>query len=209
MRKVFGIAVLAGTLGLAGPALAQVGAGGGSYDDYTGGLQNRGTYDPRQHEVTVRNDPETFAEDLRRKGQCEKAVPILRTLADGGGGYEISQYNLGLCLLDLAAADPQHPAAERKEGADFILEAANGGFGRAQAAAVGLYLDGTGVDADPVEAGKWALLYHENGMRLALGLPDIPRDVVDRLNAALTGTKRSEARARAGSWTPTTEASDH
>jgi len=206
MRRILGIAIVAGALGAAGPALAQMGSGGGSYDDYTGGMANHGTYDPRMHESKVWNDPEQIAEDYRRKGQCDKAIPIFRNLADSADGYEISQYNLGLCLLDLAAADPQHPAAQRKEGADYILMAANSGFGRAQAAAVGLYLDGTGVDADPVEAGKWAFVYHDNGMRLALSLPDLPPAVMARLNAALTGTKRTEAHARANSWTPTTEA---
>lgn len=208
MRKAFGIAVMAGTLGLASPAVAQVGSGGGSYDDYSGGLRDKGTFDPRIHESKVWNDPETIAEDFRRKGQCEKAIPILRNLADSADGYEISQYNLGLCLLDLAAADPQHPAAERKEGADYILMAANSGFGKAQAAAVGLYLDGTGVEADPAEAGKWALIYHENGMRLALGLPDLSPEIAAKLNAALTGTKRAEAKTRAYAWTPSTNGPD-
>jgi hypothetical protein len=200
------MAIVAGALAAAGPALAQVGAGGGSYDDYSGGLQNRGTYDPRMHESKVWNDPEMIAEEYRRKGQCDKAIPIFRNLADSADGYEISQYNLGLCLLDTAAADPQQQAARRMEGAEYILMAANAGFGRAQAAAVGLYLDGTGVDADPVEAGKWAFVYHDNGMRLALNLPDLSPAVMARLNAALTGTKRAEAHARANSWTPATEA---
>lgn len=209
MKAVFGIAIFLGALGAAGPAFAQMGSGGGSYDDYSGGLRNQGTFDPRMHASKVWNDPETVAEDLRRKGQCEKAVPILRGLADSADGYEISQYNLGLCLIDLAAADPQHPAAERKEGADYILMAANSGFGRAQAAAVGLYLDGTGVDTDPVEAEKWALVYHDNGMRLALGLPDLSPEVTAKLTAALTGTKRAEAKARAYAWTPSTNGPDH
>ncbi|HTT98442.1 MAG TPA: hypothetical protein VMF58_10355 [Rhizomicrobium sp.] len=204
MRTGFGIAVVVGALGIASPALAQMGAGGGSYDDYTGGMHNQGTYDPRMHESKVWNDPETVAEELRKKGKCDEALPILRNLANSSDGYEISQYNLGLCLIDLAAKDPQHPAAQRKEGADYILMAANSGFGRAQAAAVGLYLDGTGVVADPVEAEKWALVYHDNGMRISLGLPDLPPDVMARLNTAVTGAKRAEAKARAFAWTPST-----
>lgn len=204
MRKVSGIAIVAAVLSMAGAASAEIGDHGASaHGDY-------GTVDdPRtHHDVKARNDPETFAEDLRRKGRCEEALPILRNLANGGSGYEISQYNLGLCLIDLAAKDPQHSPAENKEGADFILQAANAGFGKAQAVAVGLYLDGTGVGADPVEAGKWAFVYHENGMRLALGLPDLAPDMLARLNAALSGAKRTEAHARANTWTPSTEAAD-
>jgi hypothetical protein len=65
-----------------------------------------------------------------------------------------------------------------------------------------LYLDGTGVAPDPVEAEKWALLYHSNGIRLALGLPDVPPDVKDRLDTTLTDATRREAQSRADAWTP-------
>ncbi len=119
-------------------------------------------------------------------------------LVDSPRNYPISKYNLGLCLLDLAAAD--HDAAQaarqRQEGASWIVRAADGGFGNAEAKAVTLYLDGVGVAADPVEAEKWALIYHGNGMRFALGLPDIDSAVRDRLDATLTMTTCRGASAR-------------
>ena len=90
-----------------------------------------------------------------------------------------------------------------KEGAEWVLKAANGGFGKAQAMAVVLYLDGLGVAADPVEAGKWAYVFRDNGSRLVLGLPDISADTRSRLDAVLTGDKRKEAHARANSWVQT------
>jgi TPR repeat protein len=209
MRKVFGIAIVVAALGAGMPAQAQMGsAGSRGYDDYSGGMRSEHP-DPRANShADYRVDPETYAEEMRKRGKCEDAVPVFRKLADNGSGYEISQYNLGLCLLDLAAANPEQSDEQRKEAAEYILEAANAGFGKAQAAAVGLYLDGTGVDVDPVEAGKWALVYHDNGMRLALGLPDLPKDVQTRLDTALAGSKRSEARARANAWTPSAESVD-
>ena len=124
--------------------------------------------------------------------------------------HEISQFNLGLCLLDLAKAehDAAQQAADRKEAADWIVRSANAGFAKAQAEAVVLYLDGTGVAADPVEAKKWALLYHSNPLRFSIVLPDIAADITDRLDAALTDAKRAEARARANAWTKTASATD-
>jgi len=57
MNRILGIAIVAVALGAAGPAFAQMGSSGGSYDDYTGGMANKGTYDPRMHESKVWNDP--------------------------------------------------------------------------------------------------------------------------------------------------------
>jgi TPR repeat protein len=156
------------------------------------------------------NDPEGIAEDLRLHGQCDKAMPIFRRLADRGTEYAVSQFNLGLCLFDVAKTehDPQQVAASNKEGAEWVLQAANAGFGKAQAMAIVLYLDGLGVEADPVEAGKWAYIFHDNGSRLVLGLPDISSDTRGRLDAVLTGDKRKAAHARANSWVQTGERAD-
>jgi TPR repeat protein len=170
---------------------------------------NPENYGPTPHESPagegsgpVSRDSAAIAEDLRMQGKCDKAVPILRVVVDRGPGYQISQFDLGECLLDLAKAekDAKKVADMREEAATWIVRAADGGFNRAQAAAVTLYLDGTGVAPDPVEAQKWALLYHANGTRLALGLPDIPSDVRDRLDGVLTDSKRAEARSRADAW---------
>ena len=156
----------------------------------------------------VSHDSASRAEELRVKGQCDKAVPILRRVLDNGGS-EISQFNLGMCLLDLADAEhnAQHALAMRAEGADWIVRSANAGFAQAQSKAVLLYLDGVGVAADPVEAKKWALLYRHNVSRSIFGLPDIDNGVTGRLDIAVTGEKSAEARARANAWTKTPAAS--
>lgn len=159
---------------------------------------------PATHQGPVSHDAVAVAEDLRVHGHCDRAVPMLRRLADRGAGYEISQFDLGLCLLDLAAPekDAQTASGMRAEAAEWIVRAANAGFAKAQAKAVALYMDATGVSSDPVEAEKWALLYHGNPTRFSIGLPELPSDLSGRLEAALTGKTRAEAEARAGAWTP-------
>ena len=154
--------------------------------------------------------PAGVAEDLRLKGKCDEAIPILRRLIENGAGYEIAQFDLGMCLFDLAKAehDAQHAADLRQEGASSILSAANAGFGKAENEAVLVYLDGIGVAADPVEAEKWALIYHSNSMRMAIGLPDVAPAIRDRLDAVLTDASRNEAQSRADGWKQTAQSED-
>ncbi len=66
-----------------------------------------------------------------------------------------------------------------------------------------LYLDGVGVASDPVEAGKWSLIYHANGARYVIGLKDVPGALQARLDGVLDPTRWAEAQARANAWTPT------
>jgi hypothetical protein len=206
MRGFATIAVLAAAL-MAAPASAQ------NYGLYGAGAANGDNYGPTEHQSPpddadhpVSRDAVAVAQDLRLKGQCDKAVPMLRRLAGRGAGYEISQFDLGLCLFDLAkkTTDAAQAADMRKEAAQWIVTAANGGFAKAQAKAVTLYLDATGVAADPVEAQKWALLYRANGSRLAIGLPDIPADVTTKLDSELNDAQRKEARARVKAFVPVT-----
>lgn len=183
------------------PALAGPSVRGGD-TDY--GQADHGQTPDGSLKGPVSHDSGAIAEDLRMQGKCDKAVPMLRLVVERGSGYQISQFDLGECLLDMAKAQPDAKKAAdmRNEGVMWILRSADGGFNKAQAAAVILYLDGTGVAADPIEAEKWAMLYHSNGIRLALGLPDLKQDVKDRLDTVLTDTTRHEAKKRADAWTP-------
>ncbi len=149
-----------------------------------------------------RPDPEGDAQQERADGHCDKAVPALRSYAQRGSGYEVSQYDLGLCLLDLSQnlSDEKKAEAMRADGAQWIMRAANAGFPKAQAEAVSLYLDGSGVDADKVEAEKWAMLYKSNSLRLVIGLPDIDEHTTDKLDGALSDADRAQAQARADAW---------
>jgi TPR repeat protein len=188
--------------GLAAPAQAQRGPAAPTQDNY--GPTQHDTPDSDESPSPVSRDAGAIAEGLRVEGKCDKAVPMLRPMAERGTGHEIAQLDLGLCLLDLAKADhdAKHAGDLRAEAADWVLRAANGGFAKAQAMAVLLYLDGNGVAADPAEAEKWAILYHRNGMRLGIGLPDTPPDVRKRLDATVSDVQETEAKKRARDWTP-------
>lgn len=183
------------------PALAGPSVRGGDVDY---GQAAHGQTPDGDSKGPVSRDTGALAEDLRMQGKCDKAVPMLRLVVERGSGYQISQFDLGECLLDMAKAQPDAKKAAdmRNEGAMWVVRSADGGFNKAQAAAVILYLDGTGVAADPIEAEKWAMLYHSNGIRLALGLPDLKPDVKDRLDTVLTDATRHEAKTRADAWTP-------
>ena len=199
---LLGTAILIAAAGLAVPAQAQMG-GMGMGGNPRGWRYRHARCQASTAAPRTNINPEGEAEDLRLAGKCDQAVPILRRLVNSAQSYPISKYNLGLCLLDLAAAE--HDAAKaadlRQKGAVWIVRAADAGFGQAEVKAVLLYLDGVGVAADPVEAEKWALIYHSNGMRFALGLPDVAPEVRDRLDAALTDAQRDAAQARADDWT--------
>jgi hypothetical protein len=160
--------------------------------------------DLASHDVPLPVDPEGKAEDLRLAGKCNEAIPILRHLVALGDGYELAQYNLGLCLFDTSktAANAQQAASLQQEAAGLILKAANHNLPKAQASLAAMYLDGDGVARDPIAAGTWALIYRANGARLALALPNISADLQARLDGVLTDTTWAEARARADAWAP-------
>jgi hypothetical protein len=202
MKWTLAFAIASAAICLAAPASAQTQGGRGAIQP----IDPSGDRLPTQTELPP--DPEGKAEDLRLAGRCEEAIPILRRLAAGGDGYELAQYNLGLCLLDTVKAEPdaQRAAALKLEGTAFILTAANHNLPKAQASLAEIYLKGDFVVRDPIEAGKWALIYRANGTRFALGLPNISADLQARLDAVLTDTTWAQARARTDAWTPAAQA---
>ncbi len=209
-RSVPGVAIVVGSIALClvVPANAQYGGGTGGTGGTGGATYSGDQHYGSPHEMPQKDiAPQSFdagsrAEELRVKGKCDQAIPLLRGLVDNGGASEISQFNLGLCLFDIAEKDTAHAADLKKEGASWIISAANAGLARAQSRAVTLLLDGIGTAPDPVEAKKFALLYQGNPGRYNFNLPEIPDDVNKRLDVALTSPQRAEARKRANAWTP-------
>ena len=198
MKRELSIAVFASVICFGSQALAQLPH---HADDPTSESIDPGG-DHLAEQPQLPPDPEGKAEELRLHGKCDEAIPILRRLA-ANDRDDIAQYNLGQCLLDAGktAADAQH-AAQLHEGARWVIRTANMGLPNAQLSLVTVYLDGSGVTADPVEAGKWALLYHGNGTRLAIGMPDVSDDLRARLDSALTDKAWVEAESRANAWSP-------
>jgi len=148
-------------------------------------------------------DPEGKAVELRMHGRCREAITILRGLTAINRNDDIATFNLGQCLIDQGKTETGAPrASDMYEGARWLLEAANRGFPNAQVALVTVFLDGDGFAANPVEAAKWSLIYRGNGMRFALGLPDIPATLQARLDAALNDRSWDEAQSLADQWSP-------
>jgi hypothetical protein len=172
--------------------------------------QSNDDVDPRITAYKNHNDPEYIAERLRLQGKCDEAVPIFRQIVAQQYGYHETQFHLAGCLFMLAKAehDPAKARALNAEAAGLIVHAANDNISKAQALAVQLYLDGTGVAADPVEAAKWAYVFHDNGNRLALGQPDLDADLRTKLEGGLTADQRRKAHALANAWTPSGDRSE-
>jgi hypothetical protein len=174
-------------------------------DGATGpGDSARSRDDGEPHFDKLPPDPEGQAEQLRLEGKCIRAIPIFRHLASLGEGYELARYNLGLCLFDLSKVEPdtQRAASLRQEAGENIVKAANEGLAKAQASLVVMYLDGTCVARDPVQAGMWALIYRANGARMAIGLPNISPALQDRLDGLLSPQDWQQAQSHAEAWTP-------
>ena len=202
MTSRFAILVPVLALCLGSPALAQQGIRGpgtGSISPERGGSE----IDEPVRAPSLPLDPEQRAEDLRLSGKCEQAVPIYRRMV-ARGGFEIAEFHLGLCLLDISKSesDTKRAAALKQEAAQTIIKAANGGLANAQIQLVTFYLDGTGVPVDPIEAAKWALIYHSNGSRFVISLPDISPTLQARLDGVVNATGWAEAQSRANSWSP-------
>lgn len=186
--------ILAAALCLGTPAMA-------APRDDVGSIDPSGDHDPSEGRVKLPPDPEGKAVELRLAGKCSEAIPILRRLSEDD---DIAEYNLGLCLVDVGKSEKnaQTAANLKHEGASWVLRAANRGLPNAQSSLVAIYLDGSGVQPDPIEAGKWSLLYQENGTRIAIGLPNISSALQARLDGALTQDGWVEAQSRASAWMP-------
>ena len=147
--------------------------------------------------------------ELKAHADCVHAVPLFEPLAKLGKGYEPAQLQLGQCYLDLASAATSAGQAEqyRTQAADWILKAANSQLSTAQEQAAKLELDGIGVPADPIEAGKWFLLLERNPLRPLVGPAVIDPALQQRLQQRLTDAEWAQARARADQWKPVDQAS--
>jgi hypothetical protein len=149
------------------------------------------------------------ASELKAKGDCAQAIPLFERFAKAGKGNEVAQLQLGDCYVETARTAPSTAAAEelRVKGAGWIFKAADSNFPSAQERAARLALDGTGVPADPAEAGKWFLLLQRNPLRTAIGPTAIDADLQQRLRQRLSAADWREATTRADRWQPVEQAS--
>jgi TPR repeat protein len=199
-------------VGLVLAAAMSCGPAFGQASDVYGGINATRAVNVEDTNIKPYQGPDTSegaAEEMRLKGECDKAVPLLRQYA-GRDGNTVAQFNLGMCLFDLAnkAQDKNPMSDQRKEAAKWVIQSANANVAKAQAEAVVLYLDGLGVAPDPVEAAKWSILYRRNGVVLAVGMGDIAQSIRERLDAALTDASRNQAQNRADDWTDAYQKAD-
>jgi hypothetical protein len=192
------------------PALAQQGwNGGGGPGGSGGGVAPGGGGGDQKPQAPLgsragQQDPYSRAMALKQKGNYAEAMPLLEQIANIGRGYEIAQLELGKCYFDVATQDKDKDSAQRSRtlGLGWILESANGGLGSAQEQLVRLLLDGNGLPADPVEAGKWYLLWKHNPARIQLGAASFDATLEQRLKEALQPADWNDAQQRADAWHP-------
>lgn len=140
------------------------------------------------------------ARTLQREKGCARAAPTYRVVASFGADYEVAQYELGACLLDMEGANADETALFREEGLLWIKRAAWGGNARAQHRLAHLlsgagYEPARGIAADPQAAMGWALVYRENPARALYALPDVAEPVLAHLQGALSEEESAAAGA--------------
>lgn len=135
------------------------------------------------------------AREERSEAGCAKAIPTYRVVASFGKGYDVAQYELGACLLDVEA-DGGDAALLRDEGVLWLRRAAYAGNARAQ-----LALAEALATNEPVEAQGWALVYAENAAHELYGLPNLSPAARRHLDASLSEAERQTAAAFARDFT--------
>lgn len=163
--------------------------------------------DRRPQSVSV-NQPSlllTKARAQQAEQGCAKAAPAYRVVAGFGAGYEVAQYELGACLLEMASAGTAEAELFSMESLFWLNRAAWAGNPRAQGklaemlSGAGGVHDG-GLRADPETALMWVMVYDANGARELYNLPDIPVSVMTHLGGVLTPAMQKTASARAGAF---------
>jgi len=139
----------------------------------------------------------------KQNGDCGRAIPLLKPMAERGHGFEVAQFQLGQCYLETArGASAAQAAEDRAAAAGWIIKAANSEVPGAQEMAARLYADGTGVASDPIEAAKWFLLVSRNPTRGIFGPVILDAEFEQQLRRRLSDDDWKKAQARADQWQP-------
>lgn len=145
------------------------------------------------------------ARDTQAQQGCARAIPAYRIVSSYGAGYEVAQFELGACLLEVATENTTEEALFRSEGLLWLRRAAWAGNPRAQAklaevlSGLKVFSDER-VASDPIEAMMWATIYDRNGSRNVFSLPDIPNPVVNHITGQLSPTDLALAQERAAAY---------
>jgi len=145
------------------------------------------------------------ARHIQGEEGCARAAPAYRVVASFGADYEVAQYELGACLLEMTGVNDDETALLREEGLFWTRRAAWAGHARAQHRLAHL-LSGANYDRvsdvapDPVAAMGWALVYDDNAARSLYALPDVAEPVLEHLRASLSDEEAADADAFAASF---------
>ena len=145
------------------------------------------------------------ARDTQALQGCAAAAPAYRIVASYGEGFEVAQYELGACLLEMNSDDAAETALLRQESLFWLSRAAWAGNPRAQGKLAEI-LSGaplyqiSAVSADPEQAMMWAIVYTANGVRDTFGLKPLSAPVSNHLSATLTPVAMQNAQARADAF---------
>jgi len=130
------------------------------------------------------------ARSLQAEQGCAKAIPSYRVISSFGDGYDVAQYELGACLLDISGAGATETALFREEALFWLKRAAWAGNARAQGKLASILSGAPSQNVDGVsesleEAMGWALVYQENSVRELYALPDVAAPVLNHLRTTL------------------------
>jgi hypothetical protein len=135
----------------------------------------------------------------KQQGEFPKAIELLEPEAKQGKGFEMAMLVLGQCYLGMAdkAPTPQDAVDDTKKGGAWFEGAAESGLTEAQEQMSRLYIEGGRFKVEPVEAGKWYMLWKANPKRFqAIGKPFDPK-LEQKLKDTLTDAQWTEARQAA------------
>jgi TPR repeat protein len=181
----------------AAPAQAQYG-GSGSTAPEAAHKEGKSSAPPESGKQAPLNAFES-ALKFKQQGDFPKAIALLEPQAKLGRGFEMAQLVLGQCYVASADKEPTPEAANEaaKKGAVWIAAAAEGGLSAAQEQMVRLYTEGGRFKVEPVEAGKWYLIWKSNPARFqAVGRNFDPK-LEQKLKTTLTDAQWDQAQAAA------------
>lgn len=144
-------------------------------------------------------NPYEAALAYEKLGDYPHAIELLEPEAKEGAGFELAQLELGRSYLASAnkAPTPDVALEDTKKGAAWIQVAAQSGLTEAQEQMARIYIEGGRFKVEPVEAGKWYVLWQANPKRFqAISKPFDPQ-LERKLKSTLTDAQWDQARQAA------------
>ena len=141
---------------------------------------------------------------LIQKKLCERAQEVLDPMIKQGVGSEVALLDIGTCYMQeaLDTSNADEARRLRETGVGWVLRAGNAGLRRAEEELVRQYIDGEVFLTNPVEAGKWYLLWKANRSGYAITPPEFDEKLEQKLQSMLTTADWVSARDRALAWRP-------